>query len=127
MLDFGSYKATVKSTSLRVINDKTVVQVCCVVGEESCDVLIFITEKSLGIARASLKACGFNIDTTDLSALDQFPSPIEGNEVPIYVEDYNGKLRANVELNRKPEPGTLADLTKSLRDVKKKTGDDLPF
>ena len=57
-LEIGVCTGTITSHSLRVIGDKDAVSVNCNTDYgATCQALIFLTDKSMGIARQQLKAC----------------------------------------------------------------------
>jgi len=130
-LEIGTCKAKILNHSLAVIGDKMAVRINVETehGDET-DLLVFITDKSMGIARAQLKLCGFDVDTTLLEKLDADSRLLAGTEIPILIEPWNGKLRAGILLNPKPTKDAVAHAQAGLRAVK--TGnasadDDLPF
>jgi len=119
MLNVGPCKATILRSSLRTVNDKVVVALSCITDyEEPCEVLIYLTERSMGIARAQLRTCGFDVDLYDLERLDDNPSPIATHVVPLFVEEFGGKLRAQIEIPRKPPKGLVRQLQVGLRAAK---------
>jgi hypothetical protein len=127
----GVCKAIIRSHSLGAINDKLVVriQVDTDHGDDT-ELLVWVTDKSYGIARAQLKVCGFDSDKTPLGELDKNPELLAGTEIPILVEPYNGKLRPSILLNPKPTDAAITKAQAGLRQVKKgnaDTDDDLPF
>lgn len=129
-LAVGLYKAEILQNDLREIADKTAasLQVRTEDGDVT-EVLIFITEKSAGIARASLKIAGFDVDANDLSLLAEDPNHLAGAIIPILVEEYNGRLRAQIVLKRQTEKAKASKLSGMLRDVKRRAvdmGDEAP-
>jgi hypothetical protein len=93
---------------------------------------IYLTEKSMGIARARLKRCGFDPDRQALEDIDQNASLLTGNEVlvDVYEESYQGKqqIRVDVVIDRpKADKSALARATEGLRKAKEAdTSDDAP-
>ena len=85
---------------------------------------IFITEKSMGIARARLKKCGFDVDAQELADIEQNSDLLTGNQVPVdvYEEMYMGKNQTRVEItldHLKVDKSALTRATKALRNAKK--------
>jgi hypothetical protein len=120
-LKLGPCIGTIYSHKLREVAGKTVVDfdVETDYGAQ-CDVLVWITQKSLGIARAQLKVAGFDIDEHELSLIDESPAHCAGKKIPLVVESYNGKLRAQIDVHgAKPDKDSLSQLTLALRSAKK--------
>lgn len=132
VLDLGPQRMEIVSHSTGNVNSKFVVRIRGVNPQgESADVTIFFTEKSMGMARASLKACGFDVDTHPLSALDSSPPMLKGNKVAIMVEEFNGKTRCSIDLNQRADKEQCDAMTKALRAAKKSNAPqeagDIPF
>lgn len=72
---------------------------------------VYITEKSKGIARAQLKACGFSVDRHPLSVLEKQPTFLAGHTAPveIYEEEYGGKLRTKARIVTSKVSGVAAN------------------
>lgn len=120
MLSLGRAKYKITYNELRTISGKDVV----VIGfndqdGEPGEALIWMSDKSMGIARQSLKLCGFDCDKESLVVLAENAERLAGNEVDLMVEEYNGKIRAQVALNSAPSKKRLDELTSMLRAVKK--------
>lgn len=87
------------------------------------------TEKSLRMARKSMKAIGWDIDNDDLKALADLPLALKGKkcEVVIVEEVYNDQATLKIAFFNEPskpgDPSLLDDLTKALRSVKSKKAD----
>lgn len=80
--------------------------------------VIWLTPKAMGIARAQLKKCGFDIDARLLTDLEDNRALLAGNIVPVEVEEYKGKLQVRI-LAREPIKRDRFDaLTESLRAAK---------
>jgi|SRR3990172_3183232 len=115
-LEVGRHKVEILENSLSTVNGKPVVRLLIQTQQEDfAEVLIWMTEKSMGIARASLKICGFDCDAEDLAVLDSDPTRLRGKMIEIFAEDRQGTIRAQIALNQKPDAGTIASLTKQLR------------
>ncbi len=94
---------------------------------------IYLTRKSLGIARARLKAIGFDIDEHDLEELADHPALLAGQvaEVELADETYRGNTSLKVVNIGRPKAKMkkedLAALTRGMREAKKRDeeeGDD---
>jgi hypothetical protein len=85
--------------------------------------LIFMTAKSMGMARAALKACGFDPDLTSLAVLVTDEEHLAGREVPIFVDEYNGKVQLRIETRRVPTPS----MVKTYDALLKKKASDAPL
>jgi len=122
VLEIGPHKGLIVGHSSAIINGKEAIRITVeITGEDqNHNVLIYLTEKSIGMARASLKACGFDCDKQDLAEIDCTPPCLHGKVVDLIAEEWNGKLRLSIDLNRRMEKAQLSSLTKKLRDVKKK-------
>ena len=83
MLPYGSYEAEIIENSVRDFGTKSAV-VLYVRNDDGADgeVLIFLSEKAMGMARASLKRCGFDIDTRDLEELANDRKVLAGLRIP---------------------------------------------
>lgn len=131
MLELGPHEGTIQSHRSRILGGKEAISILCAVGDEQAEAIIFLTEKSLGMARAALKLCGFDIDKQDLLHLDMSPTLLAGRKVPLMVGEYNGKTQVKIDINQRIDKATLGNLTKQLRSVKKAAqpapDDDIPF
>ena len=87
---------------------------------------IHFTEKSMELARKSLKSIGFDPDAHALDEFQRDPKLCVGNKAEIVIEDheYNGKTSLRVKwINALPKPvekNILAGITRSLRLAKKR-------
>ena len=130
MIELGPTKGTIVSHRSRMIGDKLTISLTCKVGEEHCEALIWITDKSMGMARRALKLCGFDIDQHTLDLLDARPTMLANKVVPLMVDEYNGKQRVSIDLDQRAEKGTMDAVTKKLRAAKKSADtapEDIPF
>jgi hypothetical protein len=89
---------------------------------------IYITEKRKHMARAELKACGFDPDNQDVWDLDEHPDLLTTNEVPVivFMDEYEGKRRLKCEIDipkSKPDPNKMKKATMLLREAKGKDKD----
>ena len=91
-------KVEVLQNEIRKLGDHTVVSLTCAsVGEgHPLNVLIWLTENSMNIARAQLKAAGFNVDDTALDMLQQDRSYLQGNTFQASAEEYNNRISGRV-------------------------------
>lgn len=131
-LEIGSYKVQITSNTVGTFGDKDAVVLNFeTAAGDSGRVLIYLTPKAMNIARASLKIAGFDVDSSDITELIDKPDLLQGNEIPVLVEEYNGKVRAQIVLNSRPEKAKLSRLTDALRKAKKRDAevadDDIPF
>lgn len=119
-LDIGTYTATVQDMDITVINDKDVIRVHLDIEGEACDALIWChSDKAMGMARTSLKACGLDIEVTPLSVLLENPGYCAGTAVPVVVELWNGKPRASINLRAPVDPAKVAQIEARLKAAKK--------
>lgn len=80
---------------------------------------IWLTEKSMKMARAALKKCGFDPDTKSLRELQDHPHALANNPVQIEVEeDDRGQIRANIALGKMTD-SKIEELTEAIRRAKK--------
>jgi hypothetical protein len=90
---------------------------------------LYTSDKAIGIARKSMKAIGFDIDTRDLNELCDNPKLLDGNEAEIDVveEEYKGKIRTKIAwinpVARKVSKEDLQRLTHALRNAKRANED----
>lgn len=128
MLEIGHHKGLIVGHSSAIINGKEAIRITVeIAGEEqNHNVLIYLTDKSIGMARASLKACGFDPDKQDLAEIDCMPPCLQGKVVDLIAEEWNGKLRLSINLSQRMDKTKLSSLTQALRDVKKSKGDASP-
>jgi len=135
-MPIGKNTVLITSNTVTEIAGKDVVKLTCESTDHAADpidVIIWLTDKSMGIARAQLKLCGFDIDAEEFETLVAEPSKLKGTEIPILVEDWNGQLRASIMLNPTPSKKRLQELQTGLRAVKKggetppADDSDLPF
>ena len=132
----GLYDATIKSHSVGATNSGTpYVKLACEANSEDVSVFIYLSEKAMGMARASLRKCGFDCDKQDLSDLRDKPGLLAGTVVQITFEDDETYGARGQILLSSISDRRLKELTGQLRAVKKKgstTADDgedgdLPF
>jgi hypothetical protein len=119
--------------------DKVAVALQCETADgDAVEVLIFVTEKSAGMARRQLKIAGFDTDAHDLSELDANRQLLAGHPVPLMIDDYKGKMQAKIDMDISATPSALMGATGLLRNAKKRATDlgeeppapsdeDLPF
>jgi len=128
MLTIGKHEAEILDHTIREIGDKDAVSLQCQIGDEITEVLIWLTEKSMGIARRQLDLCGFDVDTNFLTRLIAEPTLLAGKRISVIVEEYKGKLRAAILLDPTPSKKRLAEMTAQLRAAKKTEEEEgLPF
>ena len=124
---FGLAKARIVSHTIREIGDK---EAAVIRFEHPCgevvEALVFMTVKSMNMARAQLKRCGFDPDTQELDELVEKPTLLAGNLVEILVEEYKGKRQAKINLNEALGKTRLKSLSLALRHAKNKNDDDAP-
>jgi hypothetical protein len=127
MLIIGKHMATIREHRLSEIAGKEVVKIDCTTeaGDET-QVLVWLTEKAMGIARHQLRLCGHDIDKRGLEDLHAEPYLLAGNVISILVEDWKGQLRAQIQTNSEPSKKRLAELTQQLRACKKSNEPEIP-
>lgn len=118
-LALGPCKGRILSNTVKDINAKVAVSLSVEADGDATEVLIFITDKSMGIARRQLKLCGFNVDTQELEELEDSPKLLAGREIPLVVDYYKGKLQAQIDTNVKPERTAMQAAMAGLRSAKK--------
>lgn len=124
-LSLGVYEVTVTDNAVRQFGDKSAISLSVRTdGGEHGEVLIFLTEKSMNMARAQLKRCGFDVDARDLDELSQDSggeAVLAGVRIPVKVEMYNGKPSAKIDLSGPPPKEEMQRLTDALRASKKRS------
>lgn len=131
----GLYDATIKSHSVGATQTGTpYVRLACEAAGEEVPVFIYLSQKAMGMARASLKKCGFDCDKQELSELRDKPGLLAGTKVAITFEDDEQYGARGQILLSSIDDKRLKELTGQLRSVKKKgvatsdsEDDDLPF
>lgn len=111
-------QGTVVNNSVRSINGKTVFSLIVTIAGEEWEVLIWASPAALGMARAGLLRCGFDVDREDVSVLRENGRHLAGRSVPIVFESYRGKLQARIDLQGPPSAEEIGRLTAALRAVK---------
>src|SRR6185436_6956658 len=116
-LEIGRFDVEIQSHSLRTIGDKDAASIVFkTAGGEEGRALIFLTERSMGIARRSLKLCGLDLDKCSLADLQINQTLLAGNHVWVLIEEWNGKMRAQIDTNGAPEEARIKQLDKMLKD-----------
>lgn len=93
---------------------------------------IYLTAKSIGIARVNLKAMGFDCDIRSLKELDDNPILLAGNEVEVDFQTWDSNQGSILQINNiygKRAPKTedfFSGLDKSIREVKKSDKSSAP-
>lgn len=137
-LPIGKNTVVITSNTVTEMSGKEVVRLFCESRELAADpinVLIWLTKKAEGIARAQLKVCGFDIDKEKLKTLVSDPERLKGKMIPVLVEEWNGRLQASIVTNTTPSDSRLDEIEAGLRTVKKsgetpvvkEEEEDLPF
>lgn len=87
---------------------------------------VWLTPKSMGIARQQLKTLGVDPDLVDLAELADQSNYLSGIKAKIIVEVRDGYVNANLPLPERPGPSKkrLGELSKALRDAKRGDEDD---
>ncbi len=84
------------------------------------------TRTCIRMTRAALKLCGFDIDTRDLSELDNEPGVLVGNEVPISVSQSGKYTNVNIQNPRGVTKEQARSITEQLRAARGKDEKPLP-
>jgi hypothetical protein len=120
MLTIGKHMATIREHRVSEMAGKEVVRISCVTEDgDDTQVLVWLTEKSMGIARHQLRLCGLDIDKDGLEILNENSYLLSGHAVPILVEEWKGQMRAQIMLNSEPSKKRMAELTTQLRACKR--------
>lgn len=122
MLPQGQHKGTIVSNRSKKFGDKIAICIVCDVQMESVieqvEAKIYLTDKSMGMARLALKVCGFDVDQTDMAMLDIRPTLLAGNIAPLVVSNYNGKPTVGIALDVRADKSEMADVQAKLRAAK---------
>lgn len=128
MLTIGKHNVKIISHTVRGIGDKDAVSIQAQMDDgETLDVLVWLTNKSMGIARRALGLCGFDCDKQSICDLADNPRLLAGRRVDILVEEYNGKLRGQILLDPATPQAKMRQFDAELRAAKKADEDDIPF
>jgi hypothetical protein len=118
----GPCEVEILDHTLRSFGDKSAVSIRVKTDEQDdAEVLIFLTAKSMNIARAQLKRCGFDVDARDLGDLVDNPHLLAGRRVGVRFEEWKGNLRPQIDISGAPPKDELERLTASLRAAKSKS------
>lgn len=122
-MNLGRQKAEIISTKLRCTQRGTdFVSISVMVGDEQGEISVWLTHKSMGMARAQLAICGFDIEKQGLEVLEEQPELLRGKVIPVDVEDetYNGKTTRKilVAMKDKADPAHIAKLSEEMRKAK---------
>lgn len=122
-MNIGRQKAEIISTKLKCTQKGTdYVSISVMVGDEQGEIAVWLTHRSMGMARAQLAVCGFDIEKHGLEALEDQPELLRGTIIPVDVDDetFNGKTtrKINIAMKDKPDPVRIAKLTDEMRKAK---------
>jgi len=117
--------------TIRTLGDKDAIAIKFEADGQTEEALIFLTPKSMGIARAQLRVCGFNPDE-GLVELIKNPTRLAGRQIPIEVEEYNNRLQFRIPTASAPNASRIAELDKAIKAAKKDgeaeiAEEDIPF
>ena len=120
-MEIGRHTVLIKSNTIKEVAGKPVVSLGIEFkgDEQESECLIWLTEKSMGIARKQLKLCGFDPDKTEFSVLVDEPEYLAGHSVDVVVEDRNGTMRASIPLSAAVPKKEIDRLQGLLRSAKK--------
>ncbi len=127
-LKLGKCEAEIEENGLRSINGKSAVSILArTLDGEPADVLIWLTPAAMGMARAQLKVCGFDVDTEELELLTAEPRLLAGKRIPLNVEEYKGRPQPRIDLSAPPPKDEMKRLTQALRSAKSAEKDTSTF
>ena len=129
-MKYGRQKMLISETSFREASTGNPgVVMHGTVGDESMEAVIWITEKSVGMAHKALKNCGFDSDAQDLSELQANPALLRGKDVEVLVSDeppYG--LKVEIMLNSPLSEAKLKSANTLLKSrTKAAPAEDMPF
>jgi len=128
MLNQGKYNVAILEHTVRGVGDKDAVALQVQTDEgDNLEVLVWLTSKSMGIARRALALCGFDCDKESLCDLADNRRLLAGKRVDILIEEWNGKLRGQILLNPATPKGKMRQFDLELRAARKAEEEDLPF
>lgn len=105
------YQSKIVCNGIRTINDKDAISITFETNEGECgEALIWVTERSVPMAKAALKACGFDAATQQMADLIEDPVLLQGNAVTIEADEYNGKQTFRVVIPDAPSAKRLKEL-----------------
>ena len=126
-LTIGKHEVTILSHDVRYIGEKEAVSVLVLLPDgDTENVLIFLTEKSMGIARRALRLCGFDPGPQKIRDLVDNPELLKGRRITILAEERNGKVWASVLLNSTPTVNRMAQIDSALRAAKQDSETPIP-
>ena len=125
----GNYQATVVKTRFGLTKNQNLqigIQFSVEEGGVTEEIWgnVYLSEKAMGMARARLKACGFDCDSQSLCDLEEQPDMLAGNrtEIEVAIEEYNGNAQLKVVNIGKgyesPGPDKLRKYDAALRAAK---------
>ena len=87
---------------------------------------VWLTEKSMGIARGQLRLCGFDCDTQDIEELNLNPDLLRNVRIKLDVQDKpKYGLQASVFMGQDIGRDRMARITSALRAAKKNDEPDV--
>lgn len=131
-----TYQGVILKNTIRSIGDKEAVAIRIEIAEEDehGEALIFLSEKSMGMARAALRVCGFDPDKQDLQALFDDSGLLAGKPVPVEIEEYKGRAQWRIPTSTAPSKKRMGELSKLFKSAGSKASagaahddSDLPF
>ena len=111
-------EAEIIGNGIRTLGDKDAISIKFEAEGETGESLIFLTPKSMGIARAKLKLCGFNADTESLAVLVENPTRLAGRKIPIEVDEYKGRMQFVIPMSDAPSKKRVAELDAQMKKAK---------
>ena len=120
MPEIGRHTVTIQSHDLATLGGTPAAKMFVTYpdGEEG-EVVIWFSDKSMGIARKSLKLCGFDPDSESFGIIADVQDHLKGHKVDVIVEEWNGKIRAQIALGEALGKKTIASIQSALRAAKK--------
>lgn len=122
MPEIGRHTVEIQSHDIATLGSTPAVKLFVLYPDgEDGEVVIWLSEKSMGIARKSLKLCGFDPDTTDFGTLADVQEYLKGRKVDVICEEWNGKVRAQIALGNTALPKKdILSIQSALRAAKGK-------
>ena len=128
-MNVGRYTGTIEENDIRSAGSGTefiYIRVEIEDGPEraSMPIQIWLTEKAMGMARAQLRQCGFDVDKDPLASLSESNTLLQGRKVPVelYEEEWKGRMQMKAKIvTAGVSKKRIGALEKMLRD---KGGDE---
>lgn len=116
-----TYQGLILRNGIKTLGPNEAVEIIIEIPDEGEEgtALIFLTEKSMPIARQQLRICGFDPDAMDLQLLMENPRLLAGKPIPVEIEEYKNRAQWRIPTSSAPNKKRVSVLAQQLRAAKK--------